>query len=162
MLNHGRLKSLLAYEPETGISTWLVDKGSVRAGTRAGYIKPDGYRVIRIDGKLYREHRLIFFWMTGRWPDPEVDHRDLDNSNNRWHNLREATRSQNNANRRTHKNNSSGVKGVFWNKRLQKWIAQIKVNGTKIHLLTTDSKDKAEVWYKAFAELAFGEYARTH
>ena len=99
--------------------------------------------------------------MTGKWPDKEVDHRDLDKSNNRWHNLRETTHSQNMANCRAYKTNKSGVKGVSWNKRQQKWIAKIKVNGTTIHLLSTDSKDKAEVWYKAFAELAFGEYART-
>ena len=98
MLSHERLKEVLEYDPGTGISTWLVDRtGTARAGARAGCIhKSSGYRVIRIDGKLYREHRVIFFWMTGKWPDKEVDHRDLDKSNNRWHNLREATRSQNN------------------------------------------------------------------
>ena len=163
MLTPERLKEVLDYDPETGISTWLVSRGSAREGARAGCnINPDGYRRIRIDRENYLEHRLIFFWMTGRWPDPEVDHRDMDKLNNRWHNLREATRSQNAANRRTHKTNTSGVKGVCWNKRLQKWVAQIKVNGTQIHLLATDSKEKAEVWYKAFAELAFGEYARSN
>ena len=164
MLSHERLKEVLDYDPETGISTWLVDRrGTARAGARAGCIHTShGYRQLRIDGKNYLEHRVIFFWMTGKWPDQDVDHRDMDKLNNRWHNLREATRSQNAANRRTHKTNTSGVKGVCWNKRLQKWVAQIKVNGTQIHLLATDSKEKAEVWYKAFAELAFGEYARSN
>ena len=163
MLTHERLKSLLDYDPETGISTWLVGKGTARAGARAGSISTShGYRKIQIDGKLYLEHRVIFFWMTGRWPAQHVDHRDMDKLNNRWHNLREATRSQNTANRRAYKNNTSGVKGVCWNKRKKKWVAQIAVNGVKIHLLATDSKEKAEVWYRAFAELAFGEYARSN
>ncbi len=163
MLSHQRLKEVLDYDPETGISTWLVSRGgNARAGTRAGYIKPGGYRRIKIDGKLYLEHRLVFFWMTGKWPAKQVDHRDLDRQNNRWHNLREATPTQNTANRRAHKNNTSGAKGVFWGKKAKKWIAQIKVNGVKIHLLATDSKEKAEAWYMAFAELAFGEYARSN
>ena len=85
-----RLKTLLHYDPETGLWTWRVNKGRVKAGSIAG-CSTRGYWVLRVDQHNYLSHILAWFYMTGEWPEHEVDHRDLDKGNNHWDNLRPAT-----------------------------------------------------------------------
>lgn len=67
-----RLRQLVAYNPATGIFTWLVDRkgrgGVVRAGSVAGTIDANGYRVITIDNRKYVAARLAWFYVTGDWP----------------------------------------------------------------------------------------------
>lgn len=108
------LKTILHYDPETGIFTWKIKtrRGQQNIGDRAGHVSPkSGYRTIRIDGKLYRAGRLAWLYMTGAWPKKIIDHRDRDRSNDRWENLREATRSQNNSNVTPY--GKTGVLGVY-------------------------------------------------
>lgn len=155
------LKKLLHYEPETGRWTWLVTKtNSTPAGSLAGAKRLDNYIHIRIDGKFYYAHRLAWFYMTGEWPKAHIDHLDGNPSDNRWANLREATRSQNLANARKPKTNTSGFKGVFWHNAGQRWCSQITAEGKHIHLGLFSSKEDA---HKAYAEAAIryhGEFAR--
>jgi len=95
-LTQERLKELLHYDPETGEFTWQVDRGlNVKAGDAAGYTGAAGYRVIGVLGKNRRAHRVAFLYMTGDWPDYQVDHKDGDRLNNRWANLRACTSAQN-------------------------------------------------------------------
>jgi hypothetical protein len=119
------LHHLLAYDPETGSLTWKVSLGAAKAGKVAGWLRPDGRRCIAIDGTAYRAHRIIWAMQTGDWPEKEIDHIDLDPSNNRWGNLREATSSQNQANRPIRRNNASGYTGVCFDSKRQDWIAYI-------------------------------------
>jgi hypothetical protein len=107
-----RLHELLHYDPETGVFTWLMNKGWVRAGAVARYQDSFGYRRIMIDKRHYLAGRLAFLWMEGRWPKFEIDHNNLQPSDNSWFNLREATPPQNNANAPLMVTNTSGVKGV--------------------------------------------------
>ena len=102
----------LHYDPDTGEWIWLdpPNHNSRLKGQRAGYVRADGYRVIRIDGVAYYASRLAFVYMTGCWPEDEVDHEDRDPSNDRWANLRDATSSQNKWNRDT---GYSGHRGVY-------------------------------------------------
>src|SRR5262245_11249534 len=90
------VRSLLHYDLETGIFTWKVDRARhVCAGDIAGTRTPHGYLVIGIRGTNYFAHRLAFLWVKGEWPKAELDHINLLKIDNRWVNLREATRSQN-------------------------------------------------------------------
>lgn len=106
------LKELLHYDPETGIFTWRVSRGRLaKAGDRAGTIKELGYRGIKIRTRRYPASRLAWLYMTGRWPSNEMDHINGDRSDDRFSNLREATRFENVANR-VFKPNTLGIRGV--------------------------------------------------
>lgn len=141
------LKECLNYNPDTGIFTWEVrpvghfkNEMSCRstntrmAGKVCGYSDHEGYFSITIGCKLYRAHRLAWLYMTGKWPKDQMDHIDHDRKNNRWVNLREATRKENMKNKTLQSNNTSGVAGVCWNKLAGKWIARIRLDGVHKHL----------------------------
>lgn len=99
--------------------------------------------------------------MTGEWPPQEVDHHDNDGWNNRWDNLRLATRSQNQANTRRYKSNSSGKKGVFRNGgEARPWRAQIQKDGKKISLGYFETIEAASEAFAAAATAQHGEFAR--
>ncbi len=70
-----RLQELLAYDSSTGFFTWKIRKAiRLRAGDRAGYDHPSGYRYIKIDNRSYSEHRLAWLYVHGRLPSEEIDH----------------------------------------------------------------------------------------
>ena len=93
-----RLRELLSYDPATGKFLWRVGRQCMRAGAVAGATEVQGYRVIKIDGKIYKAHRLAWLYVTGEWPPEEIDHKNTDPQDNVWSNLRLATHSQNQAN----------------------------------------------------------------
>lgn len=129
------LKFWLRYDAETGLFTWIQRPAiQISVGDIAGCTNPDGYVVIGLLGNLYRANRLAWFYMTGSWPGELIDHKDTNKANNAWRNLRLATYQQNNCNIPTRSDNTSGVKGVSWNKHARKWTAQVSVCGKKIHL----------------------------
>jgi hypothetical protein len=108
---------------------WKVSpKPLVNIGDIAGHIEARGYKVIKIFGKKYKSHRLVFMYNHGYIPK-FIDHIDNNRVNNRIENLRVATREQNNQNAKMRKDNTSGVKGVCWVKKTNRWLAQIQVNG---------------------------------
>lgn len=167
MLTIERLHEVLHYDPSTGAWTWLVDikwpdrkRFTGRAGEPAGHVNKAGYRVICFDGGAYVAAPLAVFYMTSLWPEADVDHKNLNKSDDRWDNLRCATRQQNMANRRALRNNKSGLKGVSWNKPTGRWLAQIQVNGKVKNLGRFLNKEAAHRAYLDAAELAFGEFAR--
>lgn len=96
--------------------------------------------------------------MTGEWPSADVDHKNRDRRDNRWENLRAATRSQNNANRVT--TASHGFKGATYNKRQGRWAAQTKFKGKPVYLGYYDTPEEAHAAYLAAAERLWGEFAR--
>jgi len=154
-----RLRELLSYDPDTGFFVWRVQKGRRgNVGERAGSIGGFGYRQVRIDGTTYREHRLAWFYMTGAWPTGEMDHRDTDRTNNAWHNLRLATRSQNMANRRA--KNRHGFKGINYIRKTGRWLAQICVNYKKMHVGVYSTREEAHAAYVEAAIKHHGEFAR--
>lgn len=157
MLTQERLKELLSYDPLTGVFLWRVNRGPARAGKRAGCVSPIGYRSIRPDGKLYWEHRLAWFYMTGSWPDEEIDHRDLNRANNIWTNLRPSTSSQNKANR---KPQGKYPKGVSLHRQSGLFKAGAQKNGHPIHLGYFKTPELAHEAYCAAATKIHGEFAR--
>lgn len=125
-----RLRELLHYDADTGVFTRLVSRKGFRAGGVAGSDN-NGYRIIVIDYKMYRSHRLAWLYMTGEWPRNDVDHINGTRNDNRFANLREATRSENMQNvRKAHSDNkSSGLLGVTFDKSQGKFMARIMLNG---------------------------------
>ena len=136
------LRQLLRYEPDTGRLFWLPREGE-RPGWNGRYagkeaftaIDSEGYRSGKIFGASFRAHRVIWAMQTGAWPVDEVDHRDRDTQNNRWDNLREATRSQNAMNR--------AADGVFYAAHRKRWVAEIVAGGKVIRLGGFVSRDDA-------------------
>lgn len=159
MLTVDRLRELLKYDPETGVFTWLVCRGS-RApfGGVAGTKHHSGYRQIKIDGCVYLSHRLAWLWMTGEWPTHHVDHDERDGGDNTWTRLREASSSQNAANRAVQSNNKLGVKGVNVHRGM--FRAGIQINGKYKHLGYFSTAAEAATAYANAAKLNFGEFAR--
>lgn len=128
-LTQSRLKELLDYDPETGVFTRRTMRGGYPAGTRAGTRHNAGYWQIVVDRKFHLGHRLAFLWMTGAWPEHEVDHINGDRSDDRWVNLREQTHQQNIHNMGAlPRHNTSGFLGVDWVKKVGAWRANITVN----------------------------------
>lgn len=162
VLTQAELKRLLRYDPATGMFTWRV---SLSNRAPAGFVvglgrPPSQYIAICIRGHQYLAHRLAWLYMRGRWPAEDIDHKNTNRSDNRWENLREATRQQNiqNANRRS--NNTSGVKGVSWDPRIRKWATKIKANGRNIRIGSYESREDAARAYAAAADRYFGDFAR--
>jgi len=142
-ITHSRLLDLLTYDEERSELIWKVNRrGSARAGSVAGNSSGTG-RQVQIDGRKYLIHRIIWFFIHKEWPPHEVDHADMNQGNNSLDNLRLATKSQNMMNRSLFKNNTSGIKGVSWHKRSQKWSTKITINGKNIHLGMFKDKEDA-------------------
>lgn len=142
MLTTTRLMELLDYNPETGEWTWKVDRGNRSAGAKAGATKSNGYLQIRVDEVIYLSHRLAFLFMLGRWPEGEVDHRDLVKTNNAWANLRECSHAQNQCNTRSI-GNKTGLKGVYFEARTGKFYTQIRVDGRRRSIGTFATAEEA-------------------
>ena len=90
----------------------------------------------------------------------EIDHRNGNGLDNRRENLRRATRSQNIANSKLHLDNTSGTKGVYWDKATQKWRAQIGFNYRVIQLGRFADKKEAIRARREAQQAMFGEFAR--
>lgn len=152
MLTQARLKELVTYDEDRGILLWNFTYAKCKLGLMAGGYDKNGYYIIRLDGIRYFGSRVIWLYKTGEWPDIDIDHKDLNTKNNKWNNLRKATDSQNNSNRRKPKNNTTGFKGIFAVAN-GKFIARIQVNKKKINLGTYDTKEKAYEAYKKCSQL---------
>lgn len=96
-----------------------------KVGDLVGTVGAKGYLVVGIDRVYYLAHRIIWKMMTGEEPADQIDHEDTDRLNNRWVNLREADNGKNRYNTKISKNNTSGVKGVSWDKSHKAWAATI-------------------------------------
>ena len=155
------LRSCLCYDPETGLFWWIKSRGSRTDPTKpAGTINGKGYRYIGIEGKLYRANRLAVLYMTGSWPESQVDHIDMTKSNDAWENLRCASSSQNRGNMRAFKNNGTGIKGVHWKPRNKKYCARITVEKKELWLGLFKTSEEAALAYNKKAVELFGEFAR--
>lgn len=158
-----RLREILHYDPETGLFTWCAHttpRHRTTGGQIAGRRQSRGYIQITIDGRCYVAHRLAWFYITGSWPAAEIDHINGIRDDNRFVNLREATRAQNMANSRRLHSNTSGFKGVSFDKRDGRWRAYIRGNQRRHHLGSFDTPEEAHAAYCAAAAELFGEFAR--
>lgn len=151
MITQDELKATFIYDEHTGDFTRIMAHGRLKP---AGTINTIGYKVIGFKSKLWLAHRLAWLYLYGCLPDCDIDHIDENKSNNAICNLRIATRSQNNQNRRFHnKNNRHKAIGVSQN-HIGKYVAGITINKKTIHLGCFDTIEAAsEAYQKAKIEL---------
>jgi hypothetical protein len=124
----------------------------------AGSINRNGYVNIKINRIQHKAHRLVFLMFHDYLPT-EIDHIDGNKANNSIENLRVATSSQNNHNKRKVKNNTSGLKGVDFRKAHGKWRARIVTNGKQKHLGYFGSAEEAHDAYCQVAGKYYKEFA---
>lgn len=157
-LTQDRLREALDYDPLTGVFTWKIATGCVTVGDIADCRHRNGYIKVSIDDKRYLAHRLVFLYMTGSMPKDTVDHINMDKSDNRWDNLREATYSQNGCNRKVKKNSGTGFKGVYKYRHYDRYSARITYQGVRYNLGYYATPEEAHKAYCAKAEELHREF----
>jgi hypothetical protein len=116
----------------------LIRKVSISSRARAGDIvgsthKASGYRVISVDGVVYREHVLIWFMLHGEWLSRLIDHEDRNRGNNRPDNLSKAMEAQQRQNTALRRDNRSGYRGASLH-ACGKARARVMIDGKEMHL----------------------------
>lgn len=143
-----RLRSLVRYEPDTGNFYWIVARGPKHPGDIAGSVTTQGYNQLAIDRCSLRSNRMAFLYMNGVMPSGIIDHINGDRRDDRWANLRDITASMNSHNmRKASRKSKSGVLGVFFLERKQKWTARLRKMGKDYHIGFFDTIDDAENAY---------------
>lgn len=165
------LKTLIDYNPETGAFFWkertiLKPQDKVWnkrfANKQTGYLANiHGFKCvqIRIHDKLYRAHRIAWAYVNGDWPKEEIDHINLDPTDNRIVNLRLADRSQNECNKKIRIDNKLGVKGVFFDENRKKYMVQLKFKNNKIRKRVSTLEEERDL-YAALVSKFHGEFGR--
>ena len=152
----------LQYDEPTGRLFWKIAPSNViKVGQQAGSLNTDGYRQIKIAGRIYQAHYLVWLLHTGIWPTHELDHEDGNRDNNRYDNLRPATHAQNCRYRKKRSDNTSGFKGVSL-KPNGKFLARIFVSGRNVNLGSFIDPKDAAVAYDNAAISSFGSFAMTN
>ncbi len=150
-----RLKELFCYNPETGL--FWRRKTNTRVQTKS----ENGYFRVRIGaGNEIPVHRIIWKMMTGFDPRWEIDHINGVRHDNRWENLREATRKQNNHNMPIRSDNRAGFKGVGFSRG--RYVARIIKDGKKHYLGSFWSPEEASEAYKKAAIELHAEFSPAH
>lgn len=153
MMTASELRNILSYDPTTGEFRWR--RASKRLAGRTNC--STGYREIQIGRRLYGAHRLAWLYMKGEWPPFQIDHDNLQKTDNRWSNLRDATPGQNSANTPKRR---SGLKGVTLHKTTGKYQAQIKTRNINFYLGLFEDEASAHAAYMKKAIELFGNFAR--
>lgn len=183
LLTHEELISRLESDYESPVMTWKVKPGDERfiniwnsryAGKVAGgEFTPNPecpeskmWKIcIKVSGKKFHVsmHKLKWFYHHGSWPQGEIDHIDGNSLNNRVDNLRVVTRSENMMNTSLYKRNSSGVKGVSYDKSRGKWKAQIQKDCGDVRMAKRfDTIEEAKECYENWCKEIFGEYGNAN
>ena len=143
-----------------GALYWKIKRShNAKVGDECGYRSSTGYIIFEYENKCYTAHRVIWQLFNGEIPDGlEIDHIDRDRSNNLVENLRLSTRKENAANSSLSKRNTSGFRGVSYDKRRSKFFAQIVFNKQKQFLGYFETAEQASQAYNYSAEKLFGEF----
>ena len=155
MLTQELVRSIFDYEDgnlirKTGAKNFI--------GKIAGSTRKNGYGLVRVKPKQYLLHRIIFIYHHGFLPK-EVDHIDGNPRNNKIENLRAALHEENMKNSKNYSNNKSGIRGVSWHKRTQKWQVDVQVNKKTCYLGTYADKELAELVSIEARDLMYKEYS---
>jgi hypothetical protein len=155
-----RLKALFYYKD--GKLYNRVSRGSVKKDMESGYISEDGYRRMRVDGKYYYIHRVIWHLLTNKEvpDDLFIDHCDGDRLNNHIENLRLATALENQYNKSRQTNGTSKYKGVWYDSVKGTWKASIRYENVRHYIGQFDSELEAAIAYDKLAIEIQGEFAK--
>jgi len=151
------LKDYLDYDPATGLFVWSKDYYKNKAGTSPKASHSEGYLRVQFKKTRFFLHKVAFFWEHGYLPE-EVDHIDLNTSNNAITNLRAATHQQNSCNKSTR--GFSRYRGVYYHKRNNKWCSIVVSKQQKHYLGSFLSEEAAAEAYNKAAAKYHGEFAR--
>jgi hypothetical protein len=166
MLTQDRLREVIDYNEDTGLLIWKFrpelrkEENTKNCGKAAGTRGPMGYIRVAIDKKIYAAHRLAWLWMTGEWPENEIDHINMIKHDNRWGNLRHVSRSQNQMNVSVRSDSSTGLKGVYYDKSIYRWRPKIMIDGKRYTIGTFDCPAAASFAYQIAADKIHKEFAR--
>jgi hypothetical protein len=131
-MTQDELKELLSYDHLTGLFKRLKQTSRrIKVGQDAGWKDAHGYLNICLHGRKWKAHRLAWLYMTGSFPAGEIDHINRVKDDNRFCNLRDVDRVANELNKGIQSNNTSGFKGVSYQKQSGKWEAYICRNKRK-------------------------------
>jgi hypothetical protein len=150
------------FEYKDGVLYRKISVQGAPKGIKSGISKSNGYEYSNVDGKKILNHRIIFALHHGYAPEL-VDHIDGNKKNNLIENLREATKAENNLNRKIHKNNKCGKKNIHWIQKVKSWCVKLNVNKKRIHVGLFKDLELAELvaiearekYHKHFANHGF-------
>lgn len=140
-----------------GFKSWNTRFSGKEAFTRRN---SEGYRVGGIQDATYRGHRVIWAMVYGYWPEEDIDHVNGLRDDNRLINLREASRTQNNMNSGLRSDNSSGYRGVYFNKQRNAWHARVHAHGKAKHIGFFSDASEAHKAYAEASKKQHGEFVR--
>lgn len=144
MVGYCEVKEMLDYSPDTGVFVWIKTMSRrVGSGDVAGCINHDGYVVIGANGKSYKAHRLAWLYVYGFNPTGVIDHINRIKNDNRIINLRDINVGENCKNRGVRSDNKSGIPGVWWNKKREKWECYKTIEGKRKHIGYFPLKEQA-------------------
>ena len=154
------VRELFDYDQPSGNLIWKAARATtVHAGDIAGCRDSLGYKIVSINHNNYKVHRLVWLWH-GRELSGWMDHIDGNPSNSRIENLRLASPYENSYNSAIARNNSSGVKGVYFNKDSNKYMVRINVSGKRKYLGMWDDLEFAQLVAEEARRKYHGEFAR--
>ena len=155
-LSHDRLLEAVSYDAETGEFAWRIAPKYTRVrGDGIGTIAGNGRRYIFIDRRMYMGSRLAWFYVHKQWPSGNLVPDNGDLLDLRLSNWREETPAD--AARRVRgRPNSSGTRGVWWNKGRRKWEAGITVAYKRYPLGRFATKEEASAAYEAARQKMLG------
>lgn len=134
-ITYEELHKLFYYDPSTGLLVRKITTGRRgKAGTVVGTLNNGGYLKVKINSKQYLIHRIVYCMHHGYWPEKGIDHINRIKTDNRIENLREAGQVCNRRNSKLDSNNTSGIRGISWDNKSEKWRAYIKINNKQLHL----------------------------
>jgi len=157
-INEDLIKEFLTYNKFTGKFYWTKDSKFYKKNEVAGYLRPDGYEVITINGIKYLSHRLAFVYVNGDIGNSIIDHINGLRSDNRIDNLRISDKKSNARNCGIYQSNKSGFKGVTFIKSTGKWRASASFNGKSKHIGNYETKEFARDAYISFINENYGEF----
>jgi len=129
----------------------------IEKGSKVGFVNNFGYVQVSILGKKYRAHQVVYLMFKGVIPK-EIDHINRVREDNRIENLREVTRQQNMFNKIARKS-KTGIKNVFWHKRLQKYEVGVSINGKRTYFGLYEDLELADLVAQEVRNKYHGEYA---
>ncbi|WP_219847579.1 HNH endonuclease [Burkholderia multivorans] len=164
MLTYDRAVELFRYEQETGKLFWKKKPSNksnrIKPGDEVGNLfrgtRGNHYMQCSVDKRKYVLHRIVWLLHHGVFPSGEIDHIDGNCLNNRIENLRDVSALDNCKNLPRRKDNTSGVTGVTWHRKAQKWMAQAQLDGKFIYLgLFSTIEEAAQARARASESLGF-------